>query len=190
MVPALAPSDGDKSAMKRYLPCCLAALVVLASLSRPAQAQDAEPSAAPQAQTEAGPAGPSEVARPILSFGIGYPDVRLRGRLWGPLDSELKFAFDNSSQAYSLRLYLTCWSWSALSLSAGLEAGAIRFGGIDNLSGDGAFWEPFAGLAYQASRLIGLTAEIGPAFTRLSADGVSIASTNTVITTAIYFRIF
>jgi hypothetical protein len=172
------------------------AWVALATLSGSLQAQEALPvttsamAGETQTSTASGPMDGAQSARPLLSFGIGYPDLRIRGKLWGPLDSELKFAFDNESQAYSLRLYATCWTWQRLDVNVGVEGGAIRFAGIDTLTGDGAFWEPFAGLAYQVSRLIGLTAEVGPAFMRVSADGVSVASTNTVITTAIYFRLF
>jgi hypothetical protein len=129
-------------------------------------------------------------ARPCLSIGVGYPDLRLRGRIWGPLDAEFKFAFDNVSQAYSGRLYYNYWSWSNLDFDLGMEGGAIRFTGIDGLNGDGSFYEPFLGFAFNAGKIITLSAEIGPAFLNLNADGESLSTVNAVVTTAIYVHLF
>jgi hypothetical protein len=127
---------------------------------------------------------------PRVSFGVGYPDLRLRARIWGGLDGEFKFAFDDAVQVYSGRIYYTFWKWWVFDFNVGAEVGFLNFSGIETLSGNGSFYEPFVGLRYKFNKYFNLTSEVGPAFINVSSGGVSFSNTDTIVTTAIYFYLF
>lgn len=137
-----------------------------------------------------GPERPVESSRPKVQFGIGWPDVRVRFNLWRAIDGEAKVAFEEGIQAYGGRLYAQTARLGALAVLLGVEGGWVHFDGIESLGGDGHYGQAFAGLQYTVSERWAVTADIGPAFMNVNAEGYSQQSQGWVYNTALYFRIF
>jgi hypothetical protein len=124
------------------------------------------------------------------SLGIGYPDLRARVRVWGPLDLEMKYALGDGVQAYSGRVYGRLWRTGGLQFQVGAEAGLLSFNAVESLSGNGSFYQAFAGAEYALGRRVALSADIGPAIVNVSDGKVSVSGLEWVYTTAFYFRVF
>ncbi len=124
------------------------------------------------------------------SLGIGYPDLRVRAQVWGPLDAELKFAFGDGIQAYSTRAYVRAYEVKSLRVFGGAEAGMLSFSGVEGLNGSGRFFQGFAGLEYGFTQRLGLSADIGPAYVSLGDGKDGVGGLEWIFTTAFYFRVF
>jgi hypothetical protein len=125
-----------------------------------------------------------------FSLGVGYPDLRVRGQLIGPLDGELKYAFGEGIQAYSGRLYYRAAQIQNFNFTLGAEGGLLSFNGVQSLDGSGSFFGGFAGLEYAFTRRLSLSADFGPAMISAGSGGSSVSGLEWVINTALYFRIF
>jgi hypothetical protein len=124
------------------------------------------------------------------SFGIGYPDLRVRMHAWGPLDAEIKFAFGDGVQAYSARAYVNAYKSLNIQFYAGLEGGYLNFNGVESLDGNGVFFQGFAGVQYDFAERWGMSLDIGPAYINVNSLGTSVGGLEWIYTNALYFRIF
>ena len=145
---------------------------------------------APLAQADTTPVQNNDPQPYRYSFGIGYPDLRARAQVWGPMDVELKYAFGDGVQAYSGRLYYRAVPLQKLNLTLGAEGGALSFSGVESLSGTGSFFGGFAGAEYDLAKRLSLSADFGPQMVTVNSGGSSVGGLEWVISTALYFRVF
>ena len=139
-------------------------------------------------------AQPTVVAAPInphsLAFGIGYPDLRLRGQLWGPVDGEVKVGLAGGAQAYAGRLYYNYTHLGPVGLNVGGEGGWITLNGLDGVTGEGSYGEAFLGAQVGFAKRWGVSLDVGPALMNLNSDGISQSGTEWVVSTALYLWVF
>ena len=128
--------------------------------------------------------------QPRLEIGLGWPDLRLRYNLWGPLDVEAKVAAAQGEIAYAGRLYWRACSLGPVTLVLGGEGGGLNYSAIDSLHGDGSYYGPFAGLQYRFVRQWALLVDYGPAWIHVNAQGGGITEQQWILNTALYFTVF
>lgn len=123
-------------------------------------------------------------------FGAGWPDVRLRSNVWGPVDLEAKAAVGPGAQAYSGRVYLRSYAHGAFTVLLGAEGGVLSFSDVEGLSGTGSFYEPFLGAQARFSQRWSAQLDAGPAFLTANALGQSLGYQAIVLNAALYYSLF
>jgi|GEM_PF-2113943 hypothetical protein len=149
-------------------------------------------------QTLAGAAPDSATAQalavgqdqPKLQLGLGFPDLRLRVNLSGPVDAEAKVALSQGMQAYGARLYCRVFQGGPLGLRLGAEAGYLSFHDVDTLSGNGGYGELFLGAEYRFLKRWNALVDYGLAKIDVNAQGQSLAQQQWVLNTALYYTLF
>ena len=125
-----------------------------------------------------------------LALGIGYPDLRLRYKLFDRLGIEAKAAFAEGLQVYSGRLSWDFLRLGPLNALAGGEGGWAKFDGIDTISGTGAFGQAYAGLELHLTRRLSLQADAGPAWLWAWSESRERTDMAMVFNTALYFYLW
>jgi hypothetical protein len=125
-----------------------------------------------------------------LQVGLGWPDLRLRCNVWGPLDLEAKVAAGQGELAYAGRLYWRACHFGPVALVLGGELGGLNYSSVDTLDGDGDYYGPFAGLQYGFIKRWALLVDYGPAWIHVDSKGNSLTEQQWILNTALYFAIF
>jgi hypothetical protein len=133
---------------------------------------------------------PTQAAEPTLQAGLGFPDLRLRYNLSGPIDAEAKVALSQGMQAYGARLYWRAVQAAPLGLLLGTEAGYLSFHNVDTLSGSGGYGEVFVGAEYRFLQRWKALVDYGLAKIDVNAQGQSLAQQQWVLNTALYFTLY
>lgn len=133
---------------------------------------------------------PVEDSYSRFAVGVGYPDLRARVSLIHGLDLEAKVALAPGEQAYSGRLYINPISLGPVDFDLGGEGGYLNFHGIDTISGNGTFYEPFVGVEYRFSRQWRITVDLGPALINVDSSGTSVSEWEWTYNTALYVWLF
>ena len=148
------------------------------------------PTKAAEPQAGAPASAAQDQAIDTFQVGVGFPDIRVRYKAWGPLDVEAKVAADSESVAYAARLYYNPYTVGPVKLLVGAEGGGLSFSGLDSLSGTGGYWEPFVGLQYVFIPRWSLQADVGPAWISETSHGVSVTDQQWIANFALYYAIF
>ena len=133
--------------------------------------------------------GPEQYAA-TLQVGLGYPDLRLRYDLSGPIDIELKVAVEQGEQAYGGRLYWRITHAGPVGLLAGGEAGYLNFSSVDSISGDGDYGELFVGAQWTFVKNWTALVDYGLAKIQVRSEGLGVTELQWVINTALYYTLF
>ena len=97
---------------------------------------------------------------------------------------------DEQSAALSARLLGRAFSVGGLDLQVGAEAGYIAINGLDQVTGNGTFAEPFAGLEYHLTPRWSVHADLGPTYFQISSQGESVGQWQWTYNTALYCNLF
>lgn len=146
--------------------------------------------AAPQQAAAPAAAASQDFTEPHFSIGVGYPDIRVRYAVWGPLDLEAKVAAGSGAVAYAGRIYWRAVAAGPVGFLLGGEVGGTDFSGLDSLDGAGYYYEPFVGAQYTFLQRWSLQADLGPAWIQESSHGVSVTDQQWIANFALYYAIF
>ena len=150
---------------------------------------DASVDAKSDAASSQAPGNPSEPVQPRLQVGLGWPDLRLRVRLFDPVDAEAKAAIAAGTVALGARIYWRAAQLGSMDLELGGEAGWLSYSGIDTLNGSGVYAEPLVGVQYRFLKDWSALVDIGPAWIQVSSQGQSLTEMQWTLNTALYFSI-
>lgn len=171
----------------RMLSFCLALLF----LRSPLCAEDQPAAITPTSSSEINLTWHPEEESPCLQFGLGYPDLRLRYHLSGPIDLEAKVALAQGEQAYGGRLYWRMFHLGPAGILLGGEVGFLDYNSIYTLSGTGDYGEIFVGAQYRFMKRWAALVDFGPAKIQVRADnGQSLAQQQWIFNTALYYVLF